>query len=174
MLRLKHNKPIRFLPIHSKRYVDRYGRFHDLPRGVVSKVRVGIFGITINSGGKLLVSYPPHALDIPGLPGGGREGIETHAQTLQREYFEETGPHFVIKEKPRPVYQHRILYYASDANEYWQYDQYFYLVNVHHPKIPASRWITPEGGHAKWMPLREFHRITAAHKPAMEYFLKWM
>ena len=172
MTQQKSNKYLRFSPSTNNQYIDRDGRFLDLPSEAVKKTRLGIFGLSISADNKILVSYPPHALDKPGLPGGGREGFESHAQALQREYFEELGPYFVIKKKAWPVYQQRILYYANDVNEYWQYDQYFYLTQLHHPKMPSTQWITPEGGLAQWIPLREYHRLTAAHKPAIAYYLK--
>lgn len=156
----------------SYQFLDRYGKRCGLPKGAEVKPRVGVFGITTDSRGHLLVTSPPHALDMPGLPGGGREGIETHAQALQREFFEETGPYFVLKGKSRPVHQQQILYFASDKNEYWRYEQYFYLVNIHHPRMPTTSWSTPEGGRAAWIPLREYRGITASHKLALEAYLK--
>ena len=172
MLRLTANKSSRSPLLHKYQFIDRYGHYRDLPMDAKVKTRLGIFGITISRGGKLLVTYPPHALNMPGLPGGGCEGIETHAQTLQREYFEEVSRYFVIKNKKGAIYQQRILYYASDADEYWQYDQVFYIANVHLLKVPTSRWITPEGGRAKWISLQDYHFITAAHQPAIGYYLK--
>jgi 8-oxo-dGTP pyrophosphatase MutT (NUDIX family) len=166
-------KHTQFLRLRTNQVIDRYGELHDLPKGAQVKLRVGIFGIIFNRKGNLLVTSPPHALDIPGLPGGGREGIETHTQALQREFFEELGPYFVLKGKPWPVHQQRILYFTSDKNEYWRYEQYFYAVNVYHPRMSISSWMTPEGGRAAWVPLREYHRVTASHKPAIETYLKW-
>ncbi len=161
----------RFSPTNNVRYLDRWGRFLDKPLGAFTKTRIGIFGITVSKNQKFLVTYPRHALDIPGLPGGGREGYETHAQTLQREYFEELGPYFLIKKNIRLLYQQRILHYASDADEYWHYDQYFYIAAVQHPMRPCSTWDSPEGGLAKWLPLREYQRITAAHRPAIVRYM---
>jgi 8-oxo-dGTP pyrophosphatase MutT (NUDIX family) len=157
--------------LHSNHFFDRYGKAHTLPEGTKVKPRLGIFGITIDTNKNLLVACPPAAPDKPGLPGGGREGIETHARALQREYFEELGPYFVIKRITRPVYHQRILYYAFDRDEYWHYEQYFYVVNVHHPKTPASWWTTPEGGRAAWLPLHKYPSITISHKTAIEYHL---
>lgn len=153
-------------------YIDRYGQFHELPKYAVRKKRIGVFGITLSCNNKVLVTSPPHAPDMSGLPGGGREGSETHGQTLQREYFEEVGSQFVIKNRLYSVHQHRVLYYAQDKNEYWQYDQFFYFTRVHHPKMPSTWWSTPEGGRANWIPLSEYHRITATHIPAIEQLLK--
>lgn len=163
---------LRFSPVLSTQYIDRYGNFHNLPQGTEAKHRLGVFGITINVNEKLLVTCPPAAPDKPGLPGGGREAIETHAQALQREYFEELGPYFVIKGKTQLIYQQLISYYAFDRDEYWHYEQHFYVVNVHHPKTPASWWTTPEGGRATWIPLRHYCRITDSHRRAIECYLK--
>ena len=161
-----------FSPVSTQRYLDRYGQFHELPKTAKVKTRVGIFGITISPHMRLLVTSPAHALDVFGLPGGGREKFETHHQTLQREYAEEIGPHFIIKKKIWLVYQQRILSYASDVNEYWRYDQYFYVCPVHHPKMPTLQWVTPEGGRANWIPIQEYCRITAAHRPAIVQYLR--
>ncbi|MGD8570140.1 MAG: NUDIX domain-containing protein [Gammaproteobacteria bacterium] len=169
MFTYKYN---RFPWLTENQFIDRYGQLRDLPKGAEVTPRIGVFGITLNSNGNLLVASPPHALDMSGLPGGGREGVETHVQALQREYFEEVGPYFVLKGKPWPVHQQRILYFAGDKNEYWRYEQYFYRVTVHHPKMRSSPWATPEGGRAAWMPLREYHRVTASHRPAIEIYLK--
>lgn len=143
-----------------------------MPADAELKHRTGIFGITLSTNRRILVTSPAHALDIHGLPGGGREGTETHFQTLQREYFEELGPFFVLKKNVHRVFQQRIFYYAKDLDEYWCYQQYYYLARLIRQRMPGSHWVSPEGGHAQWLPLSDYHRIIPTHVIAIAQYLK--
>jgi len=147
--------------IESEQFSDRFGRRHTPPSDTPVKPRTGVFGITFNERGKLLLTWPLCKPSLPQLPGGGVETGETLEQALLREYNEEVG--LVQSISMQPILQQHVAYYADDHKEFWHYQQFYFFVSLQGASIPKfGNWVSPELAKAAWVsfaPSMAMHRI---------------
>jgi 8-oxo-dGTP pyrophosphatase MutT (NUDIX family) len=139
-------------------YLDRWGRKNIPEQNSIIKKRSGAFAILYCEGCILLI-WPTYAPKVPDLPGGGIDPGESSQEALQREVKEETG--FDIQGiELSCTFRHLIGFYANDVDEYWDYDQEFFLVNLPDASLffEGSR-PTPENGIMKWVGLSEIKEL---------------
>jgi len=152
-------------------YSDRFGRLWIPTANSVVKTRTGVFGITFNQPGKLLLTYPNFDITWPQLPGGGVEKGENYEQALLREYNEEVGN--ITSLQVLLIASQQVNYYADDKKEFWQYAQHYYLVKIERAKFPRyGRWRSPENALAAWvyfLPSLSMHHV---HKRMIKQVLR--
>ena len=155
-------------------YMDRFGQSHVLDEKDIVRPRSGAFILCVQQD-HLLTILPKIAPDIYELPGGGIEAGEDKIDASIREWEEETGlPNSLSQCQPAKSWQQEVNFYAEDVDEYWHYDQIFYLYQGTFPDLffegPQP---TPEAGNMQWMPLDQiknhpkFHHIHAKSLAAL-------
>lgn len=115
--------------------------------------RSGIWVAIIDPQNRILISHPEYDLNIMELPGGGIEAGEDKETSLLREIEEEAGVKFQTLTPSKRLTQHA-KFLAWDKNEYWNYDQEYWVVksnnNNHH--FEGTR-PTQEGAIGEWINL---------------------
>lgn len=107
-------------------YTDRWGKQHVPQQGAVIRPRAGAFAVII-AYGKILLSWPKYAPDLPELPGGGIEQGENTEQALIREIEEEAAlscTHLA----PEKSFTQQAKFYADFEKEFWDYDQTYWRI----------------------------------------------
>ena len=98
-------------------------RFGTVPEGDTWRYRPGAYGIALARGTVLVVDAP----DGVYLPGGGIDEGETPAETVAREFLEETG-HHVVSLQPHAIAEQVLV---ADAHTQWMIKQcHFFLCTV--------------------------------------------
>ena len=154
-------------------YFDQFGENHQLEAGSVRRERKGVFALCLAKG-HVLLSWPRWAPDLPEFPGGGIDPGETKAQALKREVFEEASV-MMPDIEPSEEFTQNIQYYCSAVNEFWDYEQTYWLFD--NPILEECFFEgqnEPEDAlKAQWVPLESLKtmNIHASHKLACEELL---
>lgn len=123
-----------------------------------------------------MLTYPSFAPDVPDLPGGGIDAGETPEEAVRREIAEETGM-TLAGFTPLETFQQKFLYYADVTDEYWDYDQTFFLIEapeeIVFEDIRDVETGAEDAGKMQWLEVGDLPNagIHAAHRPALSVFL---
>lgn len=132
-------------------FYDRWGKARQPNATDVIKNRTGAFAITVAKN-SLLLTWQLYAPKVPELPGGGADPGENLWAAMAREFYEETGITLKISEHA-PAYQQFIGFYADDVNEYWRYNQTYFLLQG--KEVDAlfftDERTSPEDGKVMWV-----------------------
>lgn len=152
----------------SEYFNDRFGRRCTRPDDAPLRQRTGVFGITFNERGKLLLTWPLCVPSLPQLPGGGVEPGESLEQALLREYNEEVGQ--IESITAQPILQQQVAYYADDHQEYWQYQQFYFFVSLQGASIPRyGKWVSPEQAKAAWVSYAPSMALHYIHRRVLNF-----
>ena len=141
-------------------FYDRRGNVVTPDAQSIIKPRRGIFAlaVAINDNATML-SAEACAPDVPELPGGGVEDGETLDEAIKREWAEEVGIAFDVR-GPVQQFQHVRGFYADDRNEFWIYDQTFWLYHFLGRVKTGQKWLNPEGGTAGWEAIASLPKLS--------------
>jgi 8-oxo-dGTP pyrophosphatase MutT (NUDIX family) len=154
-------------------YMDRTGKMHQPQKGAVITGRTGVFAACVAKG-QILLTWPVEGLAE--LPGGGIDEGEDIGTAVVREIYEETGV-ICPKLNPAQEYKQKVSYYSVDNDEYWDYEQTFWLL-----KDPALESLVFAGENepedavkAKWVKLDDLKKLPlhAIHRQALKSFGLW-
>lgn len=153
-------------------YTDREGNKHSKQADSKIRTRSGSFIICLYQN-KILFVEETHAPNSPNLPGGGIDQGETAWQAVQREMLEETG---LILPDVTPSKTHKKIahYYADVDNEFWDYEQTYFLINEGIETLFFNGTKdAPENGIAEWINVNTLdHRnIHAIHLATIKEML---
>jgi 8-oxo-dGTP pyrophosphatase MutT (NUDIX family) len=136
-------------------YIDRLGAKHTPSKGDVVKDRKGSFAIIFDNKNRILVTAGPHAPEVPELPGGGIDDGEDAEKAVIREIYEETAQtvqDYTIKKQ----WNFDVGFYADDVNEYWNYQKFYFEIELKNAKHFFDGKIkTPEGGLSWWQDIKD-------------------
>lgn len=144
-------------------FIDRWGSNKYLDNLGMVIEKQAVYAMLVCDG-KVLVTYPPFAVDTPEFPGGGIEEREDIVTSLARELYEETGIEYVFG-NPKNIFEQVIGFFADyikPNGEYWNYHQQFWRFDIKDNgsfKTDKSKWKTPEGGYAEWVDLESILEI---------------
>jgi 8-oxo-dGTP pyrophosphatase MutT (NUDIX family) len=126
--------------------------------------RSGIWIMVVDPEDRVLISHPQYDASVMELPGGGIELGEDKKASLIREIEEEAGVtinHVVADET---MNQH-VKFLAWDLNEYWNYDQEYWIMKLNNNNhyFEGVRK-TEEGAFGEWVDRKDikqdnFHYI---------------
>ncbi len=132
-------------------FYDRWGKIRPPRATDVIKNRTGAFAIAVAEN-SLLLTWQAHATEVPELPGGGADPGENLWTAMAREFYEETGITLTMPELA-PTYRQQVGFYADDDNEYWRYDQTYFL--LHGTEVNVMFFMdertSPEHGKVMWV-----------------------
>ncbi len=145
-------------------YLDRWGNKRFLSNNAMAIEKEAVYALVVCRG-KVLITYPPFAIDVPELPGGGIEENEDIVTSLSRELYEETGVEYVLG-NPEKTFEHLIGFFADDIKpngEFWNYHQEFWWFELKDEsglmRTDRPKWKTPEGGYAEWIELDKLSKL---------------
>ena len=154
-------------------FTDRWGNTRTPDENSVIRPRAGAFGILIVRG-QILLTWPGCASKVPELPGGGIDPGETAERALIREMWEEASV-VLPAVKPERIITQRINLWAEDCNEFWYYDQtYFLLRDEAYESLLFEGEKHPEDAlKSRWVSLDELPglQIHAVHWKVLENLL---
>jgi hypothetical protein len=131
-------------------FYDRRGIAVNPDSQSIVKPRRGVFALVVAIAERaIMLSAESCAPDVPELPGGGIEDVETLDRDTEREWAEEDGIDFNVK-GPNRKFQHVRGFYADDRNEFWIYDQTFRLYHFLDRVTVGQKWLNSEGGMSGW------------------------
>jgi len=149
-------------------YTDLYGEDLIIKPGTTVKTRRGAFAICVYND-HVLLSWSHFAPDLAEFPGGGIEEGETVEQALIREVREEATVALPAL-KPVSIHAQMVQYYANKAQEFWDYDQQFWVVKTDGwaPYFFGEDRVPEDAHRARWVPLSEFKtlKMHAMHERA--------
>jgi|TARA_R110002126_G_scaffold3263_1_gene18432 8-oxo-dGTP pyrophosphatase MutT (NUDIX family) len=128
-------------------YYDRHGAAHypDVVKNTV-RPRTGAW-IALREGCHMLMVIAGNARAVPELPGGGVEKSESLWQGALRE-FQEEADIVLAPDNCEVIAEHKqsVHFYADDVDEYWDYDQTYFLIqqtgaSLYHESVDS----VPEG-----------------------------
>ncbi len=155
-------------------YFDRNGECYTPSKNDTVRARSGAFCVCL-CGDKILVNLEPHAPDNPSLPGGGIEEDENAFQAAQREFLEETGISFPQDLTSKKTFIQDIKLYADDVDEYWNYNQTYFLFHVERNNSIyfEGQKKNPSGYYAFWDDVETIQMSTLhyGHKKALKIIL---
>ena len=160
-------------------FIDRWGNKRHLANLAIMIEKQAVYSLIVCNG-KALITYPPFAIDVPELPGGGIEEREDIVTSLSRELYEETGIEYVLG-NPDKVFEHVIGFFADDIKpngEFWNYHQQFWRFDLEdnvYLKTDKAKWKTPEGGFAEWVDLESLLTMSSfneAHRIAVKSLIE--
>lgn len=103
--------------------------FGDILPNVEYTDREGVYGIVMNKENQIALIESPRGLF---LPGGGIEADESHAESLVREFLEETGYSIVIE----GYFDSASLYdLVPSVNRYLRMVGHFYVVHLENKSV---------------------------------------
>lgn len=145
-------------------FYSRHGHQMIPAADAVIKPRHGVFALA-RSGDVVLLVLQSFANGFWEMPGGGMEEGEQQDDAIRREWAEETGIDFAPLRATGQEYYHTRGYYAEDVNEFWVYDQTFYLYDYDAPVTTGTTWLNSEGDQAAWFPVSALPqmKINRAH-----------
>lgn len=157
------------------KYIDRRGGEHEPFNTDIIRDRKGVWGV-IMCDEHILVSWPPFAPDVADFPGGGMDMDEDCADVIMRETIEETGMVFEFGKAKKTFHQY-VKFYAEVSDEYWNYDQTFWLYEFEGEDVDDEAWDTPEKGKSQWVKLDDIKSgkiaLNNAHMQALKQLLKF-
>jgi len=151
--------------------MDRRGKIFIPFKNSRLRERTGAF-VLIKSKNKLLLIWPDYSPDVLDLPGGGVDNGETLRQAVIRETMEEAG-FDISKFDLNGEYSHMSKFYAEDKDEYWDYKQHYFYINVPENMIFQGKKTSPESGLMEWINFSDInsYMVNKTHMRAIEYFL---
>ncbi len=133
---------------------DIYGKPHKTDVNLLA-FRPSIYGILIEKG-RVLLSKQWDGYDFPG---GGADLNETIDQTLEREFWEETG--FKVKNQGM-VYYGNSFFYSVVRKKYWNCYMFYFLVKRIGGKLSKANFDEHEKKYAdlaEWVDLKDLNKI---------------
>lgn len=145
-------------------FYDRRGVLVTPQAHSVVKPRQGAW-VLAKADDAVMMLWPGFAGGVPDLPGGGVDAGEDLVQASAREWYEETGLDFTPKAGPLATYHQLRGFYAEDRDEFWVYDQTFFLYRFERKQEIGARWRNPEGDLAGWVGLNDLptSQLNRAH-----------
>jgi ADP-ribose pyrophosphatase YjhB (NUDIX family) len=156
-------------------YYDRHGAAHypDVENDAM-RPRMGAW-IALREGSHILMVIADNAHDVPELPGGGVEAGEGLWQGALREFQEEAD----ITLMPNNCeivaeYKQTVYFYADDVDEYWNYDQTYFLIQQTGARLYHGSVDSVPEGRRLWLSAEEldFSAMHYFHAMAIKAFTK--
>ena len=134
-------------------YTDYRGQQSSPNKDSIVIERSSIWAIITDSQNRRLISHPQFDLNTMELPGGGIEAGEDRETSLIREIIEEAGVEFKTL-TPKKTFNQHVEYACWDKDEFWNYDQEYWVIKLKDEKHYFSgKRKTEEGAYGEWVAL---------------------
>lgn len=145
-------------------FYDRAGKVRVPPSGAVVRARKGVWTLARTKDSTLLL-WRGKKTRVLDLPGGGVDEGETLTQAAAREWQEEVGFDFSPSTEMLGSHHQTRGVFSETWNEYWIYDQTFFLYGYEVLKTSGVEWTNGEGDLVGWkrldmldkLPICPFH-----------------
>ena len=134
-------------------YTDYKGQQSSPNKDSIVIERSGIWAIITDSKNRILISHPEYDLNSMELPGGGIETGEDCETSLIREIIEEAGVEFKSL-SPEKMFNQHVKYGCWDKDEFWNYDQEYWVIKLKDDtQYFSGKRKTEEGAYGEWVNL---------------------